>query len=220
MTVDELPDHARSTDAAFPNGLRDVRYGEVFLLRQDPDGFRADVWNTLGLNDCPQAAWDALDPQAIAAEHGALAAILNGPRHWTLDAIISAIRDAAPTIRLGDLDLFLAATIELGADLPVPAPYVERRIARETVFLFRAGRPVHVLVDPTGQEYVLQAYSLAVDPTQTLDSLATLGERITPPAGWSFATRTPDEDLGLRSRGGIATILQDELQNTYQRHDR
>ena len=50
-----------STDDLFPDGLRDVRYGEVLLLSGSDGTYSAEVWNTLGLNDCPQEAWDALD---------------------------------------------------------------------------------------------------------------------------------------------------------------
>jgi hypothetical protein len=68
--------------------------------------------------------------------------------------------------------------------------------------------------------YVLQAYSLAVDPTQTEEDLAGLGERLDLPEGWTFRVRTLEDDLGLLSRDGVATVTQDELQNTYQRADR
>ena len=65
----------------------------------------------------------------------------------------------------------------------------------------------------------MQAYCLAIDPDLTFEALASLGERLEPPAGWSFRVRTLDEPLGLLSTAGIATVLQDELQNTYQRND-
>lgn len=210
-----------TTDDLFPTGLRDVRYGEVLVLRSTDAGtFQADVFNTLGLNDCPQAAWDALDPGAIAAERGALGVVLNGPRHWALDTIVSLNPPAERTFdRFGDIDMFLAATVDLGPDLPDGETYVERRVARETVFRFRAGRPVHELRAPDGTAYVLQAYSLFVDPTQVLADLPALGERLALPDGWTFAVRTLDRDLDLLSTDGVATIVQDELQNTYQRID-
>ncbi len=202
-------------------GLRGVRYGEVLLLRSDGSGYRADVWNTMGFNDCPPEAFAELDAAAIAAEHGALLALKNGPRHWVLDAIEAQIRESAPTTKFGTLEMFLAATIAFGPTLPDPGGYVERHVARDTVFEWSAGTPLHELHAPDGRVYVMQALSHAVDPTQSLTTLPALGERLVPPDGWTFSTRTPTDALRLLSDvDGVATVLQDELQNSYQRIDR
>lgn len=210
----------RSTDDLFPNGLRDVRYGEVLLLSETGGTWSAEVWNTLGLNRCPQEAWDALDVEAIAAERGVAAARLNGPRRWVLDTIVPQAAGERRLSRFGELDMFLAATIELGATVPAPdAAYEERRIARDTIFRFEAGTTTHRLTAPDGSRYVMQAYSHAVDPSQTLETLAGLGARLALPAGWTFATSTLDDTLDLLSPDGVATVVQDELQNTYQRID-
>jgi haloalkane dehalogenase len=63
------------------DGLRGWRYGEVLLVRHEAGSFSAEVWNTMGFNECPQAAWDELDAGEIAAERGATLALMNGPRH-------------------------------------------------------------------------------------------------------------------------------------------
>jgi hypothetical protein len=210
-----------STDDLCPDGLRDVRYGEVLLLSEDDGVYTAEVWNTLGLNDCPQEAWDALDAGAIAAERGALLALLNGPRRWTLDTIVPVAADPGERrlTRFGALDMFLAATVELGDALPDQGSYVERRIARDTIFRFKAGTTVHQITSRDRQRYVMQAYSHAVDPTQDLASLADLGSRLLLPEGWTFTTCVLDRTLDLLSTDGVATVVQDELQNTYQRID-
>lgn len=210
---------APSTDDAFPDGLRDVRYCEVLLLNTTEDGYEADVWNTLGENDCPQADWDALDAAAIAEERGAVLALKNGPRHWTLDAIVSDIRAGAPTTTFGRLGMFRAATVSLGEELPSQTPYVGRPVSRETIFRFRAGATVHELVDADGARYVMQSFAQTVDPTLTADQLDGLGSRLELPDGWSFASRRLESDLDVRSTDGIATVVQDDLQNTYQRVD-
>ena len=175
----------------------------------------------MGFNDCPPDAFAELDPTAIAAEQGALLAIKNGPRHWVLDAIEAQMRASAPTTKFGTLEMFLAATIELGSTLPEPGGYVERRVARDTVFEWSAGTPLHELHAPDGRAYVMQALSHAVDVAQTLESLPGLGDRLALPEGWTFTVRTQDRPLRLLSDAdGVATVLQDELANTYQRVDR
>ncbi|HEU5151894.1 MAG TPA: hypothetical protein VFU19_15465 [Iamia sp.] len=209
-----------STDDLFPNGLRDVPYGEVLLVSESDGTYTAEVWNTLGLNDCPREAWDALDATAIAAERGALVARLNGPRRWTLDTIVTEPKGERRLSRFGELDMFLAATVDLGASLPAPGvAYEERRVARDTVFRFAAGATIHQLTAPNGERYVMQAYSHAVDATQGLDTLAALADRLALPPGWAFTTRTIEQRLDLLSTDGVATVVQDELQNTYQRID-
>lgn len=50
-------------------------------------GPQANVYNSFPLNDCPAELWTALDPQAIAAENGVAAALLNGPRYWLMNSI-------------------------------------------------------------------------------------------------------------------------------------
>jgi hypothetical protein len=202
-------------------GLRGVRYGEVLLLRISGTGYRADVWNTMGFNDCPPEAFAELDGTAIAAEHDALLAIKNGPRHWVLDAIEAQIRESAPTTKFGTLEMFLAATIDFGPTLPDPGGYVERHVARDTVFEWSAHTPLHELRSPDGRVYVMQALSHAVDATQRLEHLSELAGRLVPPDGWTFSTRTQDHALRLLSdEDGVATVLQDELSNSYQRVDR
>jgi hypothetical protein len=202
-------------------GLRGTRYGEIILARFDGTSFSAEVWNTMGFNDCPPAEYAELDEQAIAAERGALMALKNGPRHWVLDAIEAQMRQTAPTTKFGTLEMFLAATVDFGANPPSPLPYVERRVARDTVFEWAAGTPLYELTSAEGTAYVMQALSLAVDPGQTLDTLSTLPQHLEIPAGWKFATRIQDRPLRLLSdEDGIATVLQDDFANTYQRIDR
>jgi hypothetical protein len=209
------------TDAMFPEGLRDVRYCEVLLLSEQDGSFTAEVYNTLGLSECPQEAWDALDPAAITAERGVLTTVLNGPRYWTLDTIVPLGGPAAERQldRFGELDMFLAATIDLGTELPSGESYVDRSIVRETIFRFKEGSEIYVLRDPEGTRYVMQAYSHFVDDTQTIDTLPTLGDRLALPEGWTFEVLVLDHQLDLLSTDGVATVIQDELQNTYQRVD-
>jgi hypothetical protein len=207
-------------DAPVRSGLRNVRYGEVLLLRTENGTFSAEVWNTLGLNDCPQSAWDELDAEAIAKERGALLALLNGPRYWVLDFIQTNLRLNAPVTTFGTLEMFRAAAIEFGTDPPSPVPYTERSIVRDTVFGFSLGSEVYELETPSGTRYIMQAYAQIVDKGLTIGDLAGLGTKIEPPDGWAFRVRTLGDDLTVLSADGVATVIQDELQNTYQRINR
>jgi hypothetical protein len=62
----------------------------------------------------------------------------------------------------------------------------------------------------------MQSYSQIIDPSLSYADLATLGSRLKPPKGWEYRTRTLTADLVAQAQGE-AHVLQDELQNTYQR---
>ncbi len=200
----------------YPDGIRDVRYCEVVLLKADSDGLYAEVWNTMGLSECPQDQWEALDTAAIAAEYGAATALANGPRYWTLDRIDATVRLTAPVTTFGSIEMFLGATVDLGAGLPSTAPYTQRPVARDTVFYFDAGTEVYELTDPDGVVYVMQSYSQKFDPTLSADQLAGLGSRLKLPVGWTFSSRVLDAELAVRDVDGVAVVVQDDLENSYQ----
>jgi hypothetical protein len=207
-----------TNDQGWPRveGLRGKRYCEVLLARVVDGRLNADVWNTYGLNDCPDDAWKALDPAAIKTERGVLAALLNGPRYWLMDAIEKKPSGERQVTTFGTIEMFLAATVDLGPIPPNMAPYAEHRVARETVFEFSAGAQVYELTDAAGNDYIMQAYSQQKAPTLSEADLPGLASRITPPAGWMYGVRTLDSTLRVLSPGAQAVVIQDELMNTYQ----
>jgi hypothetical protein len=97
-------------------------------------------------------------------------------------------------------------------------PYREQAIDRDTVYLFKAGRPVFMLEAPGGGRYVMQAYAGIVDKTLTYDGLPALGTKLNLPAGWHYTSMVPDKDLILGA-AGKAIVVQDGLDNTYQKLD-
>ena len=195
--------------------MRGVRYGEVLAVFARDGAFEAEVYGTQMLNDCPQELWETLDAEAIAADMGALIVKLNGPRHWMLDGLGTKVAVVEPVLReFNGLLMRRIATVDLGTD-PAVQPYVERYVNRGAVFFFDAGSPVHELVNPDGLAYVMQAYCIGVDPTLTEAALPALGERLDLPEGWTFRTRVLDEELVVDTTATIATVLQDELENTY-----
>jgi hypothetical protein len=194
---------------------RGVRYGEVLAVHARDDRLEAEVWGTQMLNDCPPDLWDALDPTAIAAELGALFVKLNGPRHWMLDGLGTKVAPVEPVLHsFGGLLTRRIAVLDLGQD-PRPLPYTVRHVNRGATFFFDAGKPVHELVDREGAVYVMQAYCIGVDPTLTQADLPELGSRLDLPAGWTYRTRVLDDELVVDTTETVATVIQDELENTY-----
>lgn len=203
--------------AATRDNMFNARYGEVLVVTGGPFHYTAAVYNTLGLNDCPQKEWKALDPAKLKKEFKAKAIILNGPRYFLMDR--NSLANPGKVATFGDLQLRHLA------DVPVsPAnllrgrskPYEENQVKRKTEYLFRKGRTIYELVSPDGNSYVMQSYARIVDPKLSEPDLVNLGKRLALPKGWKYRAVTLDEDFYLRA-DGTAYVLQDELQNTYQR---
>ena len=197
------------------DNMRGVRYGEVLPVYLREDGLHAEVYGTQMLNDCPQHLWEKLDAVAIAKEMGAVFVKLNGPRKWLLDGIGTKVVSIEPVIReFGSIQFRRIATIALG-DKPGAGPYMENKVNRGSVFFFDEGKPVYELVDPSGKSYVMQALCMGVDTSMSEETLPSLGERLSMPAGWSYRVRVLETELVVDTTQSLATVLQDEFENSY-----
>ena len=194
---------------------RGTRYGEVLAVFAEGETFHAHVYGTQLLNDCPAELWDALDATAIPSELGALMVTLTGPRHWVLDGLGSKGEPLEPVMReFGGLLMRRIAVLELGTN-PAQVPYTVRHVDRKAVFFFDAGKEIHELIDPDGLAYVMQAYCVSVDPSLNEENLSEVGGKLALPEGWTFRSRILDEELVVDTSETIATVIQDELENTY-----
>ncbi len=197
------------------DNMRGVRYGEVLAMFLRDTGLEAEVYGTQMLNDCPQEQWQTLDADAIAKDMGAVFAKLNGPRHWLLDGLGTKVAVVEPVFReFNGITMRRIAVVNLGADY-APGSYVERKINRGAVFFWDAGKKVYELVNPDGLAYVMQARCIGIDPTISEESLDTLGDKLSLPAGWSYRVRVLNEELVVDTTAHVATVLQDEFENSY-----
>jgi hypothetical protein len=197
------------------DNMRGVRYGEVLAMYLRDTGLEAEVYGTQMLNDCPQELWETLDADAIAKDMGAVFVKLNGPRYWVLDGLGSKVAVIEPVFKdFNGIQMRRIATIPIGADFAA-GPYTIRNVNRGAVFFFDAGKTVYELVDPDGRALVMQARCIGIDPNMTEESLANLGERLALPEGWSYRTRVLDAELVVDTSATLATVVQDEFENTY-----
>ncbi|MBU6240791.1 MAG: hypothetical protein KJS66_03285 [Acidobacteria bacterium] len=197
------------------DNMRGVRYGEVLAVFLRDDKLQAEVYGTQMLNDCPEELWSTLVAEDIAREMGALFVKLNGPRHWMLDGLGTKVAMVEAVMReFNGLMTRRIAVVDLGNN-PQAMPYAERHVARGSVFYFDAGKPVYELVRPDGTAYVMQARCIGVDPNMTEESLETLGSRLALPDGWTYRSRVLDAELVVDTTAHVATVLQDEFENSY-----
>jgi hypothetical protein len=193
--------------------LSGKRYGEVLLVTPGEAGPQASVYNSFGLNDCPAELWSALDAKVIATENGAATALLDGPRYWLMNEIEKPTQGPRIVKNFGGIDMLLESQTLLSA--MNPSPYTANQVHRHSVSTFDTGEEVYELHDPALRRWVMQTWSQIVDPNLSRADLATLGERLTLPAGWTYRTRTLTTPLRIDTTTHAAQVLQDELANSY-----
>ena len=202
-------------DAA-PVDIRGRRYCEILLGTIQGENVHIDVYSTEGLNECPDAAWALEDTGALTSATVSDVALLNGPRYWMLNSLAGSTLQDATVRTLGGIDMRKAGAIDLPAAsvAAMSKPYLQHTIHRNSAFHWNAGQTVFELIDGAGHVYDMQSFSAQKKPL-TEAALVTLGTQLTLPVGWSFHTRTLTADLVLTATDGNATVVQDDLGNTY-----
>lgn len=201
------------------SNLRNQRYCEVLLGNRHFLNLEVKVFNTQGLNLCPEDQWQALSKEAIKKQFDVSVVILNGPRYWMMDEIqaagqtVNKIKES-----FGGIEMNLRATVDVGLFKQILGDkrFAPNEVIRTTNFIYKAGSPIYELTAPTGETYVMQSYSQIENPTLSMKDLPSLAERLKLPVGWSYRSRVLDQDLSLVANG-IAYVLQDNLSNSYQR---
>lgn len=221
----KLPDDGANASVKRFDDLRNMRYAEVFHIggNELTHDLQAAFYNTTGLNNskdprdtCPADLWAKVDPETIKKQYDVLGVFKNGPRYWMMDWIelpVGAERDFNGL----KARWFGQVQLPLGVDLKEKgsSAYHPTTVARKSQMGFNKGKLVFILDDAEGNPWVMQAYSLIVDPNLNYDSLKDLGSKLKLPPGWKFRVQLLDRDLTIRAVDGIAHIVQDDLENTY-----
>ena len=218
---------APSTPENISVHLRDLRgkpHAEVVIIKRDTEGPGAVgiCYNTLSLPDhLSDEQFRALDPDALKAEFDGDGIWMNGPRRAQMDEARAEVFDGGRVTSVGGIPMQLVAEVRI-PDVRMFAgkrpAYAPTEVVRTTTWVFHAGQPVHELVAPNGSVYAMQSASLIRDPNLA-GQLPNLGERLQMPDGWTYRVRTPDRDLVVQARDGVAHVVLDEFENNYQRED-
>lgn len=220
------PDNAQLTELKFDN-LMGSRYTEILLVFGNAltHSFTAGVNNTAGLNGAnpagggdssPAAILDEIDMKKVQEDNGALSALKNGPRLWTVDYIgvkVGKERDFQGLKARWVMWFPIPDAIREGKDLS----YAVMDAHRDTSMGIRKGSRAYILDDPQGNSWVMKSASLIKDPNQKFEDLKDLGSRLKLPPGWKFRSPILEQDLVFMTDNGSTHITQDEVGNTYDR---
>ena len=197
----KLPDDGANAKVMRFDGLRAMRYCEVFLIGGDAitKDLQAVFYNTTGLNNesdprdtCPAAIWEKVDAEALKKEHKVLGVFKNGPRHWANDWI---------DLPVGKQRSFDGLQARWYGEVQLPKGFGDKKsstaykpttVARKSKMGFKKGQPVFIIESPDGMPWVMQAYSLIVDPSLTYEGLQTLGAKLKLAEGWKFRVQVID----------------------------
>lgn len=212
-----VPNESRTQTLIPPSDLRNFRYGEVIPTFECDGGLITEVYVSMGFNDCPEDQWYMIDGNELQSQLGAVGINMNGPRHWlvnqTVDNGSSGGSGNQKISTFGTLQMQMRAQISGEID---ETPFAENQVERSTTYTFQAGNEVYKLVNPDGEEYIMQSYSRTINPDLAIDDLASLGASLDLPSGWTYQAEVLSSDLILVA-DGIAIVIQDELANSYQK---
>jgi hypothetical protein len=199
--------------------MRGARYCEIILAKGLTE---YSVYNTWGFNTCPQKVWEKLSRAKLIQETGASFVYFNGPQYWVIDGYKN-LQKTNPIITTQEgfsLQKVGALSIKVANLVKASAPYYKHQVQHKTTFIYEAGKPIYELIDEKGDAYLMQSYSTEKSE-QTVTSLSQLGATLKLPKGWTFKTGILQKPIQVNAINNLATIIRDNLDNTYQRasHD-
>ena len=199
-------------------------------------GVRVTVYSTMGMaSNCDEATFENLTQASIKAQLRAVQqpifVIRGGAHHYLMDVNLATLPN--PFIRLGNLNFssigFVDITLPLlvqSANLGVvglsSTEYTPFKLQSQIQYIWNIGRPVHRLVAPNGDRYVMFAFTTQVIKHAKEDMLAYLGPLLNKPTGWAYESFLLDKTLTIKtniSDGFGIDILFDDARNMYIKTD-
>jgi hypothetical protein len=201
------------------SNTRGMAFGGAAVFVGTGRNERAHVYTATSCGNLVPGSIEKIDAkkEAAALGTGVTGFMGNVGRNWTMDEI---------DMHVGEIVDFQGVKMCWAGDMTgeeirsqFSGAYGPAKIIRDTDWIYKAGKPIYVLREPGGIVWVMQEYTKAVDPSLTIDNLSSVGSKLKKlPEGWVFETVILRKDLSLDTRrsGLWASILRDELGNTYE----
>ena len=213
--VSPIPNENRTQMLIPPGDLHNFRYGEVLPTFACGNTLITEIYVTMSFSNCPEDEFNALNANNIRNQFGAEQVFLNGPRHW----LMNQLGNNGGGLAFSNIHTFGSLQMGKAAQITGVLPsdfYMESPVERSTTYTFLAVSEIYKLINPDGEEYIMQSYSRKVNSNLSIDDLAGLGSILNPPSGWSYQVETLTSNLQVTANG-IAQVIQDEFENSYQK---
>lgn len=212
-------------------GLVCTLYAGSFQLRTL--GIRLTKYSTMGLsNDCDEKTYNSLTQATMEAQLRAVQrpdfVIRGGVHRYLMDVNLATLPN--PFIKIGGLDFSAVGTIDIGLiefirnpnlssqSLVSSSQYSPFTLKSNIQYIWNLGKPVHTLVTPEGERYVMYSFTTRVIPQLKAENLAYLGPLLSMPEGWSYESYLLDKTLTVKTTAAEnfeISILFDDANNMY-----
>lgn len=199
-------------------------------------GMRITQYSTMGLvEDCDEKHFDQLTTTSIEAQLRAVQqpmfVIRGAAHHYLMDVNLATL--PKPFIRVGELMVSPVGHIDLRVrellankglrqGSVVASQYTPFGLTSNIHYIWNIGRPVHRLVTPTGDRYVMFGYTNRVIKNADKDNLALIGPLLNPPVGWKYESYLLDRTLTIKTdptNNYTLNVLFDDAYNMYIQTD-
>lgn len=192
--------------------------------------------STYRLQNCPSSRMNRVTAASAAAQLRTVASfetIIKGGSHqqimdinltpvstdyvWVSDLKFSVMG----TARISLAQLFKTTRLSNTRNL-VSANYIPFKLFSETHYIWNTGSLVHRLVSPTGEVYLMTAFTQEVEPSLTRDNLSKLHTMLGLPPGWKFENYFLDRTVVVRAgvdNDNSVQVLFDDLNNLYVQYE-
>ncbi|NBX84185.1 MAG: hypothetical protein EBQ95_01085 [Gammaproteobacteria bacterium] len=170
------------------------------------------IYNSDNVNDCPHHWWSSLNEIKLKRYLKASFVHMQGPNTWMVDKIIYpnsyGLRKNIMGKQFQQVGHF---KMEWNKLIKNHGPYIEYTITKKHLYEIHQGRQIYELKDAAGNYYVLYGLSMDMKDIQQLKNQLKL------PRGWQFLKGKLAKDYILNSANSTIYIVQDNLNNNYQR---
>lgn len=193
-------------------------------------------YSTMGLTEnCDEQHFDSLTLASMEAQLRAvqqpLFVIRGGAHRYLMDVNLATLPN--PFIRIGEL-IFSAVgkvhipltemikTASYKPDNLIASNYTPFNISGNIQYIWNIGRPIHRLISPNGDRFVMYGYTTRVIKQLTLTNLAEMGPLLNLPEGWKYESFLLDKTLTIKTsplNRFSVDMLFDDANNLYIKYD-
>jgi hypothetical protein len=197
---------------------------------------RIKQYSTMGLTEnCDEQHYDSLTLASMEAQLRAvqqpLFVVRGGAHRYLMDVNLATLPN--PFVRIGELMFSAVGEVRIGlVDLIRAENYIPDNLIASNYrpftmhgniqYIWNIGKPIHRLVAPNGDRYIMYGYTTRVIKQLTQANLAEMGPLLNIPLGWKYESFLLDKTLTIKttpSNRFKVDFLFDDANNLYIKHD-